>query len=90
MQHHALNLTLQQLHRPCHHMARQRVGQRSVCARGPLPKVPVCRADTLKLNFPAAWTASVLAWGYLEFQDVSPACQLSSLHGCLTYSLWMS
>lgn len=25
--------------------------------------------DTLKLNFPAAWTASVLAWGYLEFQD---------------------
>ena len=46
--------------------------------------LPVCPADTLKLNFPAAWTASVLAWGYLEFQDVSPACWPSSLHCCLT------
>ena len=25
--------------------------------------------DNLKLNFPAAWAATVLAWGYLEFPE---------------------
>ena len=69
------------------HGARQRVGRWGVCTRGPLPKVPVCPADTLKLNFPAAWTASVLAWGYLEFQDVSLACRTSRLYRCLTWSV---
>jgi hypothetical protein len=27
-------------------------------------------ADHLKLNFPMAWAASTLAWGFIEFQDV--------------------
>ena len=30
-------------------------------------------ADNLKLNFPAAFAASVLAWGLLEFPDVRPS-----------------
>ena len=33
----------------------------------------VVTADHLKLNFPMAWAASVLAWGFIEFQDVSTA-----------------
>ena len=28
-------------------------------------------ADFLKLNFPAAFSASLLAWGLIEFNDVS-------------------
>lgn len=28
-------------------------------------------ADFLKLNFPAAFSASLLAWGLIEFPDVS-------------------
>jgi len=28
-------------------------------------------ADNLKLNFPAAWAATVLAWGYIEFPEAS-------------------
>lgn len=28
-------------------------------------------ADFLKLNFPAAFSASLLAWGLIEFRDVS-------------------
>ena len=27
-------------------------------------------ADHLKLNFPMAWAAATLAWGFIEFQDV--------------------
>ena len=36
-------------------------------------------ADNLKLHFPAAFAASTLAWGFLEFQQV-----LSSASGCLS------
>ena len=32
----------------------------------------VIAADHLKLNFPMAWSAATLAWGFIEFQDVSP------------------
>ncbi len=27
------------------------------------------------MNFPMAWAASVLAWGFIEFQDVSGSYQ---------------
>ncbi len=37
----------------------------------------VTYADHLKLNFPMAWAASVLAWGFIEFQDVSAAAPLA-------------
>ncbi len=37
-------------------------------------------ADCLKLNFPAAFSASLLAWGLLEFPDVSQA----SSQRCIT------
>ena len=30
----------------------------------------VSAADHLKLNFPMAWSAATLAWGFIEFQDV--------------------
>ena len=35
-------------------------------------------ADCLKLNFPAAFSASLLAWGLLEFADVSIALKTPS------------
>jgi hypothetical protein len=42
--------------------------------------VRLLAADHLKMNFPMAWAASVLAWGFIEFQDVSaiPSAQLKS------------
>ena len=36
-------------------------------------KLLLIAADCLKLNFPAAFSASLLAWGLLEFPDVSQA-----------------
>ena len=38
-------------------------------------------ADCLKLNFPAAFAASLLAWGLIEFPDVS-AVQLETTTDC--------
>ena len=38
----------------------------------------VIAADHLKLNFPMAWAAATLAWGFIEFQDVSPCSPLAS------------
>lgn len=42
-------------------------------------------ADHLKLNFPAAFTASNLAWSFIEFQQVwlkPPVAELSNLETC--------
>lgn len=40
----------------------------------------VIAADHLKLNFPMAWSAATLAWGFIEFQDVSPCPIFCILH----------
>ena len=46
--------------------------------------VKAAAADFLKLNFPAAFSATLLAWGLIEFQDVSAICPLpSSVPRCL-------
>jgi hypothetical protein len=46
-------------------------------------------ADNLKLNFPAAWAATVLAWGYLEFPEArrTPAPILPSVPMLSTFYL---
>lgn len=36
-----------------------------------VPQAAHAAADFLKLNFPAAFSASLLAWGLIEFPDVS-------------------
>lgn len=46
-------------------------------------------ADHLKLNFPMAWAASVLAWGFIEFQDVSAAHPQSSCAGRAAQAFWL-
>ena len=47
-------------------------------------------ADHLKMNFPMAWAASVLAWGFIEFQDVSaiPSAQLNACDARAPISHW--
>ena len=36
-------------------------------------------ADHLKLNFPMAWSAATLAWGFIEFQDVRPPAHFACI-----------
>lgn len=47
---------------------------------GLLMTVWLLAADHLKMNFPMAWAASVLAWGFIEFQDVSSSHLHNSIH----------
>lgn len=42
-----------------------------ICLHRTSIQAAVAAADFLKLNFPAAFSASLLAWGLIEFQDVS-------------------
>ena len=63
----------------------------SMTEEGKLLTSGVPSADHLKLNFPMAWAASVLAWGFIEFQDVSALSPDTSTQNTLhTLCQWKS